>query len=79
MRVKGIIVNEVQSRKLSYAFEEFQVRNKVKNPSIPTIKGYRETFDRFTELRVDDLKCDEIGQKTIDAFVAALMDDGTCK
>ncbi len=44
MRVKGIIVNEVQSRKLSYAFEEFQVRNKVKNPSIPTIKGYRETF-----------------------------------
>ena len=61
---------------MSYAFEEFQMRNKVKNLSIASIKGYRETFDRFAATSANDLKCDDIGQKTIDTFVSVLMDDG---
>ena len=61
---------------MSYAFKEFQARNKVKNLSVASIKGYKETFDRFAASCVDDLKCDEIGLKTIEAFVLVLMDDG---
>lgn len=76
MRVKRIIVNAEHNPKLSYAFDGFQARNKARNLSIATIKGYKETFDRFTALCMDEMKCDEIGRKTVDAFVTALMDDG---
>ena len=49
MRVKRIIVNETQSRKLSYVLEDYQVRNKVRNLSIASIKSYKETFSIFME------------------------------
>lgn len=47
MNKKRVITNAVRIPVLSYVFEEYQMKNKVRNLSVATIKGYQEAFDRF--------------------------------
>ena len=52
MRGNGIVVNAAKKPILSFAFDEFQTKNRVGNISIATIRGYQEAYDRFSATSV---------------------------
>lgn len=76
MKGKRVIVNAAKKPELSFAFDEFQTKNKVRNLSIATIKGYQDTFNRFSKIIGHDFPCDFVNAKTIDNFVETIMNDG---
>ena len=48
MKGKRIIASAAIRPALSFAFDEFQAKNQARNLSPATIKGYGDTFNRFT-------------------------------
>ena len=57
-------------------FEKYQVKNKVRNLSVATIKGYQEAFDRFTDIIGNDISCENVNVKLVDQFTVRVMDEG---
>ena len=57
-------------------FEEYQVKNKVRNLSPSTIKGYREGFARFLSEVGEDILCTQVTSSSIDSFIENLMSTG---
>ena len=76
MNKKRIITNTVRIPVLSYVFEEYQMKNKVRNLSAATIKGYQEAFERFINIIGNDIKCENVNAKLVDQFTVRVMDEG---
>ena len=73
---KRVIKNRSGNSSLENLFDEYQVKNKVRNLSASTIKGYQEGYDRFTGVVGHDLTADGVSSTTVDRFTLALMEEG---
>lgn len=76
MKGKNVITNAARRPKLSFVFDEYQVRNRVRNLSPATLKGYQETYNRFSAFFGQDIECHTVSIKVVEVFIAKLMDDG---
>jgi len=76
MKGKRVVVNAAKRPELSFVFDEFQTKNKVRNLSIATIRDYQDTFSRFSRVIGYDVSCDSVNAKTVDNFVVTILDNG---
>ncbi len=76
MQGKRIVSSAAKKPMLSFVFSEFQVKNRVRNLSPATIKGYQDSFNRLSSFIGHDAACDSINVKVVENFIAKLMDDG---
>ena len=60
MNKKRVITNAVRTPVLSYVFEEYQMKNKVRNLSAATFKGYHEAFERFSNAIGKEVNCENV-------------------
>lgn len=76
MNKKRVITSAVRIPVLSYVFEEYQMKNKVRNLSAATFKGYHEAFERFSNAIGKEVNCENVNVNMVEQFTIGLMDEG---